>query len=65
MIYISTYQPTSEEILQKARDAGYIDSDTAEELATEDQDDVLGAIYGYILLKEHDPDRVFQEWGVT
>ena len=65
MVYISTHQPTTEEILRKAQDAGYIDRDTSAELAAEDQEDVLGAIYGYILLKDDDPDKVFQGWGIV
>lgn len=65
MVYISTHQPTNEEILRKAQNAGYIDSDTAAELAAEDQEDVLSAIYGYILLNDDDPDKVFQVWGIV
>ena len=65
MICISNHQPTSEEILQKAQDAGFIDSETAEELVTEDQNDILGAIYGYILITGHDPDSVFENWGIV
>jgi len=56
--------PTVEELVEKARASGFINSEVANDLEAEDFQDVLGAIYGYILEAGKDPDAVLQSWGI-